>query len=649
MNKHVFIAGALIVGLSSNAIFSQEKKKQKEIVETLDEVVVTATKFSLQKENTGKVIYKITQKQLQNNVGKSVVDVLNAIVGIEIKGNATNSSEPKSMYVRGGRSRQVLILIDGVPVSDPSGINQEYDLRFLSLDQIESIEVLKGASSTLYGSSAASGVINIQLKKATNQKLAATYQASIATNNNTSNGSPIASNKSQRIQLNGHIGKFNFLGSFNVSGVDGMSSAKATSKSVFEHDTYDSKNTLLKFGYEVTEKFKITSFFSVDDFEYDFDAGAFLDADTNIGNQQQTRIGIRPSIQHDAGELYMLASINTTKRAFKQLNTFSMALDEYRYQGISYNLDVVHKLLFSDYDFQLITGVNYQEHYNKTVTPFGSIDENMANFNTFDPYASLVCILENGLSINVGGRLNMHNVYGNRFVYDGNAAYNVFEDKKHKLKLFTSYSTAFIAPSLYQLYDGFSGNILLKPETNKTIELGFDYRLEKILSLEFVYFNRKEKDAIVYDSTTFTYANGNSDATGFELSSEIRPINSLLFRVAYTHVQKNDFEDFNDYIPQNKFVAGIDVEIINNTYINLQYRNTGERSIFDRYGSFGDSGKDVVLDRYQVFDMSANYELLDEKVTFFTNISNIFNEDYIDVLGYNTLGRNYQLGVRLKF
>jgi vitamin B12 transporter len=59
-----------------------------------------------------------------------------------------------------------LILIDGIAATDPSQIANDYDLRLLNLDQVESIEILKGASSTLYGSGAATAVINITLKKA---------------------------------------------------------------------------------------------------------------------------------------------------------------------------------------------------------------------------------------------------------------------------------------------------------------------------------------------------------------------------------------------------------------------------------------------------------------------------------------------------
>ena len=76
------------------------------------------------------------------------------------------------LYIRGGRNHQVLILIDGIPVTDASGISLSYDLRLLPVEQIESIEIMKGASSTLYGSGASTGVINITLKKAGKKAIA---------------------------------------------------------------------------------------------------------------------------------------------------------------------------------------------------------------------------------------------------------------------------------------------------------------------------------------------------------------------------------------------------------------------------------------------------------------------------------------------
>ena len=648
MNKQLLIVSVLACSFVSTSLFAQKNVAQKENVEMLNEVVVTATKFNLKKENTGKVIHVITQKQLQQNAGKTVIEILNTIAGIDVKGVNANASEPRSINIRGGRSRQVLVLIDGVPVTDQSAINQEFDLRLLAVSQIETIEILKGASSTLYGSGAATAVINVILKKASKDSVSGSFETSFGTNNSTKSSNSGLADKNQNINLNGTLGNFNFLASFSITGVDGMSSAKSTTNTVFENDSFYSKNALLKLGYKINDKVNIISFLNYDTFEYDFDAAAFSDSEVNMGDQEQFRVGIRPNYTYNKGELYMLASINSVKRNFNSFNAFSNTLDSYQYNGESINLDLVNKYEFSN-QFQLITGVNYQEHSNNTITPFGTIEKDIANFNTLDPYASVVYISDYGLSANIGGRLNMHNVYGNQFVYDGNLAYSLLNSKETSVKVLTSYSTAFIAPSLYQLYDGYSGNIDLNPETNQTFEVGFDATFKEKIQLDVVYFNRKEVDAIIYNNTTYSYGNSSSDASGLELNVRVAATSFLSINSSYTYIDSNNLEDFNDYIPANKFVTGIDITPFENAFLNFTYRNVGERTIFDRYGSFGTAGEDVILEEYQVLDFMANYKVLEDTVTFFIAATNLLNEDYDDIFGYETRGRNYKVGVRLQF
>jgi len=648
MKKQLLIVGVLACSFVSTQLSAQKTVTQKEKVETLKEVVITATKFNLKKENTGKVIHKITQKELQQNAGKNVIEILNTVAGIDVRGVNANASEPKSINIRGGRSRQVLVLIDGVPVTDQSAINQEFDLRLLSISQIESIEILKGASSTLYGSGAAAAVINIILKKASKDSISGSFETSLGTNNTANITGSGFSDRNQNVTLNGTLGSFNFLSSFSITGVDGMSSAESKTISEFENDAFYSKNALVKLGYKVNSKISVAAFLNYDVFEYDFDGGTFSDSEVNTGDQEQFRFGIKPSFKYDKGQLYLLASVNEVKRNINQFNSFANSLDNYEFNGRSIHVDLVNKYEFSS-KFQLITGVNYQEHSNQTETPFATIDKNIANFNTIDPYASVVYISDYGVSANIGGRLNMHDVYGNHVVYDGNLAYAVLKNEDVSVKLLSSYSTAFIAPSLYQLYDGYAGNIGLKPESNKTFEVGFDVNYQDWVQFDAVYFNRKEEDAIIYDNSTYKYGNGSSDASGLEVSTKITPVSFLTLNASYTYVDKDKLEDFNDYIPASKIVAGIDITALENAFFNVTYRNVGDRTIFDRWGSFGVAGEDIILPSYQVLDFAANYKLLDETVTVFGAVTNILNEDYDDILGFSTRGRNVKIGVRLHF
>ena len=135
-------------------------------VTNLKEVVVSDTKFEQQKEKSGKIIDVISAKDLEARKGQSVAQVLNQVAGLEINGSNSAAGKNLEYYIRGGRSRQVLIVIDGNPVNDATSIASIYDLRLLPVEQIEKIEVLKGSSSVLYGSGAATGVINITTKKA---------------------------------------------------------------------------------------------------------------------------------------------------------------------------------------------------------------------------------------------------------------------------------------------------------------------------------------------------------------------------------------------------------------------------------------------------------------------------------------------------
>ena len=645
MKKQILIASVLASSLMSTNLFAQSQNEQ---VEKLEEIVVTATKFNLKKENSGKVITKITSEQLKNNTGKTVIEILNTVAGIDVRGVNANPTEPRSMNIRGGRSRQVLVLIDGVPVTDQSAINQEFDLRLLATNQIESIEILKGASSTLYGSGAATAVINIILKNASTDSVSGSFETSLGTNNTANTLESAFSDKNQNVNLNGTLGRFNYLGSFSITGVDGMSAAKSNTTSIFENDSYYSKNGLLKLGYKMDAKLSIETFLNYDEFEYDFDSGAFSDSDVNTGSQEQFRVGIKPTYKYANAEVYLLASVNVVERDIEQFNSFSNTLDTYQFKGRSLHLDLVHKYEFSS-NFQLITGLNYQEHSNHSVTPFAVIDKEIANFNTIDPYASFVYISDQGLSVNLGGLYNIHNVYGSQFVYDGNTAYNFQMNDDNSIKFLASYSTAFIAPSLYQLYDGFSGNIDLNPESNETIEAGFEYRFKNWFSLDAVYFKRTETDAIVYDNLTYKYQNGSSNANGFEVNSKISPSNYLNLTTSYTYIYKNNLEDFNDYIPKHKLVTTLEVKPSEQYFFSFTYRNVGARTIFDRYGSFGTAGSDVVLPKYQVMDFMTNYKLLEDTVTVFAAVTNLYNEAYDDILGFSTRGRNYKIGIRFQF
>ena len=136
------------------------------ITNFLDEVVVSDSRFALKRSQSGKTVVKIKTEEIEQFSGLGLGILLSTHLGIDIIGkNLYSGHNPSTISIRGGRNRQVLILIDGIRVSDPSRIDNDFDINALSIEMIESIEIVKGAASSLYGSSAATGVINITTKK----------------------------------------------------------------------------------------------------------------------------------------------------------------------------------------------------------------------------------------------------------------------------------------------------------------------------------------------------------------------------------------------------------------------------------------------------------------------------------------------------
>ncbi|MEO0038381.1 MAG: Vitamin transporter BtuB, partial [Bacteroidota bacterium] len=236
MNKN-FIRFSACIALATTCGYAQVNDSIK--IKQLDEVVFSDTKFSQSKEKSGKVITKITADELQKKSGQSLASILNSVTGVEINGAQSANGKNLGYYIRGGKNQQVLIVIDGSPVTDASGISHEYDLRLLPVDQIESIEIMKGAASTLYGSGAATAVINITLKKSNKKPIETAIYSSIGSNNTTTNHKYNGQDFNQGFSVNGTIHKVNYLASLNSTETNGMSQiADSNSDSNYDKDRF---------------------------------------------------------------------------------------------------------------------------------------------------------------------------------------------------------------------------------------------------------------------------------------------------------------------------------------------------------------------------------------------------------------------------
>lgn len=619
MNKRIFSLCAL--GFVSTLAIAQEKTnaQQDEDIQKLEEVVVSDSRFSLKREHSGKTVIKISQEELQRNQGRSVAEVINTKSGIEINGSRSNAGQNLSYFVRGGNNRQVLVLIDGVQVSDPSQIAMDFDLRLLDLNQIESIEIVKGAASTLYGNRAATAVINITTKSAGKNKIGANFESSIGSNQSSEENDYNLSDFSNRASVNGTLGKFTYLAGFGNQYTNGLSAVIGEEK-----DPFNRVNSNINLGYTFSDHFSFKVLGYYDKFKADFDSSSpQMDTD-DYSESEQFRVAITPEYTYKNGSVTLNASYNTIDRDI--YSAYPSA-----YEANSTVVDLFNKYNFSD-KFYTIVGLNYI----KSEATLGA----ETDFNMTDPYANVVWVSDFGLNMNVGGRMNNHSDYGSNFTYNLNPSYTLkFTDSY--LKFLGSYSTSFIAPTLSQLFGAYGANPDLEPEEDRTLEGGMEYNTDKF-RVSGVYFNRYEENFISY--TDIGYSNSEEDFTvnGVEIETTVTPIKSLIIDANYTFTENRDKVSLR--IPKHKVNAGIQYELLKKTNFGFQYQFTGKRLDIQYNPDF--TSENVELDAFSLLNFNINHQF-SNKFTVFLNLDNIFNEEYAELVGYTTRGRNIRVGFRL--
>ena len=632
--------------------FAMNAFAQEQEVKQLDEVVISDSKFALSKEKSGKVIVKITAEELAKKSGQSLATILSTVAGVEVNGNQSGAGKNLGYYIRGGRNRQTLILIDGIPVTDASGINLEYDLRLIPVEQVESIEIMKGASSTLYGSGAAAGVINITLKKAAKKEIGGNAYMSIGTQTTANKTNYRPQDFNQGFSVNGSKDDFNYFASLNSTVTKGISEAAEPAGSNYEKDQFSRVNSLVKLGFTPTKSLALDFFSSYDKVKSAFDGtyDNFYDPDTqfNVSNSEQFRFGFSPKYKYNKGEFIMNTSFNTIERQYAIYNVYSNSLDDSAYKSRSVNVDAFNKYKFTE-QFFVVLGGQFQFYEMGTVTPYGNIAKENAKFNTIDPYITAVYNSDFGLNVNAGARYNMHSVYNNHFVYNVNPSYTF---SGTPLKVLASYSTAYITPSLYQLYSPY-GNLDLTPEKNSTIEAGFEVGLlnEKI-TLNVVGFQREEKNSFGFYTEPVTFASkyvnieGKHKARGVEAMISYSFSNSLKINGNYTFTQVE--QQLSQLIPKHKSNISLEYQATKRTFFSVNYQYVDKRNeTFYDAGTYANTK--VVLAPYQLVNATAKYDLIKNRMTVFGSVNNILNEDFVETVGYSTRGRNFKIGFNILF
>lgn len=633
MSKTITLLACMFTG---TALFAQ-----KDTV-ILDEVVVTANKLEQKQSTTGKVITVITKAQIERSGGKTISQLLNEQAGITINGAFNNAGSVQTVYTRGASPGRTLILMDGIPLNDPSTITTDFDLNFFCVNDVERIEVCKGPQSTLYGSDAIAGVINIiTVKKDTNKPFnikATLSQGNLGTSRN-------------NVQVFGKAGKLTYTTRFARLFTNGFSSAyDSTGIRNYDKDRYDGTVTSGQLFYQANTHLAFKAFLMHSQYKAGIDAGVFNDdRDYNINNKS---LITGTGFQYKKGKLavtgnYQYSELTRNYRNDSAHKT-STWFEDNTYFGKSQFVELYASNSLGK-GFTLLTGADYR---------YSSYNQNYFSVSAFGPYKSqfrdtslsqtalYASVIFNSpdkkFNVELGGRYNDHSRYGNNSTYTFNPSYS-FNDQ---FRVFGSISSGFKAPSLYQL----SLNSKLNAEKSVNYEAGFSLQ-QKQFSTRLVYFNRKISNGIDYNYITFNYFNYVKQVVNgleWELAAKFGKAGfsanyTLLLseEITQNRLTTKDTVTYNYLLrrPKHHINVAASLDVCKGLNIAL----TG-KYISSRFDIGGYRRADISLPSYFIVGASADY-VLNEQVKFFADAQNITGKKFFDARGFNAIPFLFNAGV----
>jgi len=526
--KCVIAVGALLC--LSAGVSAQDTLKKKE----LNEVVVSATRSEKSLNDVGRSITVVTADDIKKSGATSISELLTQQEGIYVVGAGQNPGMTSSIFTRGANSNQTVILIDGVRITDPSAINNSIDVAELSLANISRIEIVRGSHSTLYGSSAIGGVVNIITKKA--EKPGLSVDAMLLAGTFGEGTSEISENVYVDYALKNGFYVGAEIYNTNVKGLN--ATVDSIKSPVYKHpdmgDDFSKLDWVAKAGFK-NAKLDVYASYKQTGQVTDIDKGAYRDDDNYTLDFKRSLLTYGASYKiNDKFSVSYIGGFSDMKRiAIDDSSVVDSAgdFDRQYVKGI-YEGKIMSNELQANYTTKglkvVLGGGLYNEsmnvntsfyYYNMWGFPAGyeeikssldSVAPKSSTANVFlhtDIGGELISEKIKWFTLSGGLRMSSHNVFGTNFTYEINPSFKIAETGL----LYLTYATGFNAPSLYQLYDptkyytwdtqyttGLTrGNKKLGPETSKTFEIGFKQKISNV-SLSAAYFKTVVENVIEY-------------------------------------------------------------------------------------------------------------------------------------------------------
>lgn len=653
MNK--FLVYGLLLSTPS-AAFAQTTPR--DTARQLDEVIVTADKTAGKLSQTGKVVDVITREQLARSGAKSLAQVLGEQPGIIVAGAGSNPGSAKSIYMEGASNGYTLIMVDGVPLQDASSIDNSFDLRSLTLEDIDHIEIVKGSQSVLYGSDAIAGVINIITRKGADKPIAIAAQGSVGYYNT----------HQVNASVGGKMGTFSYNAGYAFFHTDGISEATDTVPGVkAPADGYTQHSFHVNLDWQATKGLSVSPFIIFSHYAGREDGGSFTIDTSYIYTLSNVQAGLRSLVKAGAGELHLVYSYNQARRTdyddslpnlaakgFFSSDAFG-GYEHFAEAYISYPLTSRWNLVGGIDYRNLSTEQQAQYIYSGAPPSPSSLPRDSAHYHQIGFYASTTLKLPGNVYLDGGVRYNTNSKYGSSTVFNLSPSVLI----ARRLKVFTNFASGYKLPSLYQLYSPY-GNRDLAPAKSLSFEGGAEYRTD-VFRLRATFFDRWIRNEIFFASIAVPpygqYINQNKEhAHGVELEGQWNILRGLQLTANYTYVTGTvtdksgengaDSTYFGLYrVPKNSAGFTLSYQATPHFLVstNLQWQDKRIDLYYDN-NTYADA--QATLHAYTLWNAYAEYHVPHWRLKFFTDIRNITNTHFTEMYGYNTLGFTLTGGVR---
>ncbi len=619
---------------------AEELAAEKPAVHQVGDVIVTATRTDTPAALVASSVTVVTSEEIKRRQLRLVTDVLRRVPGVDVRRNGGPGSVT-SIFMRGGDSDHVLVLLDGVELNDPSSPSRAPTLNDLTTEDIERIEVVRGPQSVLYGGDAMSGVIQIITKRGSGKPRVV----------GSGEGGSYSTARGV-ISVSGATDSLNYAVSGSYWSSDGFS-AKSSGG---ERDRYENSTTSARGGWKLNDQFSLDGMLRYSNGKVEYDASPAVENDHHIDTEQWlARFAPRLSLFDGRWVQTLSGQFSRNERDTKSAPFFPVGLPSFHTQIDSnlYALDWQNEL-------RLIKGhlvtLGLEQQWEEA--DFATFDDSRDNFAV---YLQDQITWGERLFGTAGFRYDNSSDFESEVTYRFTAGVSVPEI--HTI-FRSSYGTGYKAPSLSQLsLNSFAPNPNLEPEKSKGVDVGFETSLfdERFVTTATFFYNDVDDLIVTFDQDpnpgdfVFDFVTLNideSEAYGVETSVDLEIVKNLRFagNYTYTHTEaKGNPEGFgisdgSRLLRRPTHKASIDLiwDFLDNRgqfAANILY--VGDRR------DLTPSGTQTIGD-YVTLNLTGRFRI-NEWLTVFGRVDNVWDEDYEDVYSFKTAGTSAYGGIRLEY